>query len=333
MRALYAVVLACTSLSLAYVSAAGCALNTSGILSGEETPQGQAGGLPGTGGSAGGSISSSSSGTPPQPEQDCGDGIDNDSDGASDCDDTDCTDAGFTCIEAIPANAKLVYVSSTAGTCETLWEPLSLIECGACACSPPALACSLGVWTYTDSQCNTQYGVATITQPECANIDDLTRYSKGLAYPPDNYACAPVAAQASSTDIGACVASGTSTCGNQGLCLPKPTDKLCALYSGNIACAAPFSQTKAVFQSPAGTACQCSCETAGASCMGSVLSFYNGSNSCNGNLTNIPLDGQCHPANYATSVNVNPGTATASCTAASAPAAGDMNVQTLCCMP
>lgn len=329
-------------LGLAGLGFAGCALDVRGnrydeALTGPGGGNGQGGGNPGAGGSAGGlqsSSSSSSSGSLPTPESDCSDGLDNDGDGVSDCEDNDCTSEGYACVEDIPANAELVYLSGSANGCAAPWEPLSLITCGACKCSPPGVNCNLSVWTYTDSQCTSQYGSAVVNQSYCDDINDFTRYAIGLAYTPDGYACLPAAPELPSTAVPVCSAKTSSPCGNQGLCLPKADGKLCALFPDDIACPSPYTDKKAVYRNAEGTACQCSCSTSNESCTGSSLHFYNGSDSCfNGNKTNIGLDGQCHAANYATSVDFGTGTATATCGASVAPKTGDSAIRTLCCTP
>lgn len=310
---------------------AGCGLEVSGVHYHEGAVHGTGGGVPGAGG-AGGGQSSASSGMMPVFETDCTDGLDNDSDGNSDCDDSDCTDSGYVCIEQIPAGAQLVYPAGMDGACAEAWTPLPLSACEGCSCTVPITNCTVDIWTYTDSQCSSLYGTQTFTQATCDNINDLSRHAKGLVSPPAGFVCSPDTATIASTAVPVCAAAG-STCGTQGVCVTKTNEKPCVLVSGQAACTAPFTVAKAVFESAQNALCQCACATENMGCAGSDFRFYNGSDYCNGaNYTDIPLDGACHNAGYATSAQITLGTATADCTANAKPLAA-AEMQTLCCTP
>jgi hypothetical protein len=236
------------------------------------------------------------------PESDCLDGQDNNGDGLADCADPTCIDISVSCVPSVGTGAAIGTVvpqlpcPAGFGSSTPIYQSLGPGSCAGCGCTTE---CSATVVYYAGANCTNgskdienYYNGTNGTTTGCVNNTDFTAASAKIT----SFGRGPCVGSGSSTwspsqpawgasQVFCGVTTTSQTCGQNEVCVPKPTNPLAAKVASTSACPTGYVGTQSTYYTSYsnGTCQSCSSCTASTTVSCGLIAFGHrsaGDNTC-----------------------------------------------------
>jgi hypothetical protein len=294
----------------------------------------------GTAGSGGTTSGSGGAGGCVPTTEDCLNSLDDDCDGDVDCEDSDC--GNFGC-KPLPTGATFATVEQQ--QCAMGLTQINADSCDDCGCSVGfAGTCTHVAVLYDNKLCAGSASERTLVQVlgcTSAGTTAVMNDTVGAIADPvgrDDAVCAPDDVNGNVRDTSFCQLPSAGSCANAGeACVPTGRGLDCVMLSGNVDCAAPYTDKRLYFADTNATTCTCGCAGGPQVCPTDEHYHAHFNGACSGAKFDVIGDGACKDTGL-TTVNSLVGHPTffnaddARCDNQSEPS-GAPAATTVCCTP